>query len=53
MARVSEIIEGMHEDGTLSELSNQWFGLDLTKKTSLKSGGGGGGRKSDAPPPID
>lgn len=34
VARVSEIIEGMHEDGTLSELSNQWFGLDLTKKTS-------------------
>jgi ABC-type amino acid transport substrate-binding protein len=24
----------MHEDGSLSELSNQWFGLDLTKKTS-------------------
>jgi polar amino acid transport system substrate-binding protein len=34
VARVSEIIEGMHEDGTLSELSNQWFGLDLTTKAS-------------------
>jgi polar amino acid transport system substrate-binding protein len=34
VARVSEIIEEMHEDGTLSELSNQWFGLDLTTKTS-------------------
>jgi len=34
VARVSEIIEGLHEDGTLSELSNQWFGLDLTTKTS-------------------
>jgi len=34
VARVSEIIEGMHEDGTLSDLSNQWFGLDLTTKTS-------------------
>jgi polar amino acid transport system substrate-binding protein len=34
VARVSEIIEGMHEDGSLSELSNQWFGLDLTTKTS-------------------
>ncbi len=34
VARVSEIIEGMHEDGRLSELSNQWFGLDLTTKAS-------------------
>jgi polar amino acid transport system substrate-binding protein len=34
VARVSEIIEGMHDDGTLSELSNQWFGLDLTTKAS-------------------
>ena len=34
VARVSEIIEGMHEDGSLSELSNQWFGLDLTTKSS-------------------
>jgi polar amino acid transport system substrate-binding protein len=34
VARVSEIIEGMHEDGTLTELSNQWFGLDLTTRTS-------------------
>jgi polar amino acid transport system substrate-binding protein len=34
VARVSEIIEGMHEDGSLSELSNQWFGLDLTTKAS-------------------
>jgi polar amino acid transport system substrate-binding protein len=34
VARVSEIIEGMHEDGSLTELSNQWFGLDLTTKTS-------------------
>jgi polar amino acid transport system substrate-binding protein len=33
-ARVSEIIEGMHEDGSLTELSNQWFGLDLTTKES-------------------
>jgi polar amino acid transport system substrate-binding protein len=32
--RVSEIIDEMHEDGTLSELSNTWFGLDLTTKTS-------------------
>jgi polar amino acid transport system substrate-binding protein len=34
VARVSEIIEGMHEDGSLSELSNQWFGLDLTTTAS-------------------
>ncbi|HWL48617.1 MAG TPA: transporter substrate-binding domain-containing protein [Acidimicrobiia bacterium] len=34
VARVSEIIEGMHEDGSLSELSTQWFGLDLTTRTS-------------------
>ena len=34
VARVSEIIEGMHEDGSLSELSDQWFGLDLTTKSS-------------------
>jgi polar amino acid transport system substrate-binding protein len=34
VARVSEIIEGMHEDGSLTELSNQWFGLDLTTKAS-------------------
>jgi polar amino acid transport system substrate-binding protein len=34
VARVSEIIEEMHADGRLSELSNQWFGLDLTTKAS-------------------
>jgi ABC-type amino acid transport substrate-binding protein len=28
--RVSEIIAEMHEDGTLQELSMQWFGADLT-----------------------
>jgi hypothetical protein len=28
---VNKIIEGMHSDGTLSELSNKWFGEDLTK----------------------
>lgn len=33
-AKVSEIIQEMHDDGTLSELSNTWFGLDLTQKTS-------------------
>jgi polar amino acid transport system substrate-binding protein len=34
VSRVSEIIEEMHADGTLSELSDTWFGLDLTQKTS-------------------
>ncbi len=34
VSRVSEIIEEMHTDGTLSDLSNTWFGLDLTQKTS-------------------
>jgi polar amino acid transport system substrate-binding protein len=28
--RVSEIIEEMHSDGTLTELSNTWYGEDLT-----------------------
>lgn len=34
VARVTEIIEEMHEDGTLTELSMEWYGLDLTKKAS-------------------
>jgi polar amino acid transport system substrate-binding protein len=29
--RISEIIEEMHEDGTLSELSEKWYGVDLTQ----------------------
>lgn len=29
--RVGEIIAEMHEDGTLSRLSNEWFGEDLTE----------------------
>jgi polar amino acid transport system substrate-binding protein len=34
VTRVSEIIDEMHSDGTLTELSTEWFGLDLTQKTS-------------------
>ena len=34
VAKVSEIIDAMHADGTLSNLSNEWFGLDLTTKAS-------------------
>lgn len=30
IAEVNEIIQGMHADGTLEELSMQWFGVDLT-----------------------
>ena len=29
---VSKIIREMHEDGTLTELSEKWYGTDLTKK---------------------
>lgn len=30
-AEVDKVITAMHEDGRLSELSNQWFGVDYTK----------------------
>jgi polar amino acid transport system substrate-binding protein len=33
MAKLDEIIKAMHDDGTLSQLSNKWFGEDLTKAT--------------------
>jgi polar amino acid transport system substrate-binding protein len=29
---VSKIINEMHEDGTLTQLSKKWYGIDLTKK---------------------
>jgi polar amino acid transport system substrate-binding protein len=28
--RISEIVDEMHEDGTLAELSEKWYGTDLT-----------------------
>ncbi len=31
IAAVSDAVEGMHADGTLSDLSMQWFGVDLTQ----------------------
>ena len=31
---VGSIIEEMHQDGTLTELSEKWYGVDLTKKQS-------------------
>ncbi|HEX2994190.1 MAG TPA: transporter substrate-binding domain-containing protein [Anaerolineales bacterium] len=30
IAKVNEIIQGMHADGTMKELSMKWFGADLT-----------------------
>lgn len=30
-ARIAEIVAEMHADGTLTELSNKWYGADLTK----------------------
>lgn len=29
---LQDIVSSMHEDGTLSALSNKWFGVDLTRK---------------------
>ena len=30
-AEIAEIVEGMHADGTLTSLSEEWFGVDLTQ----------------------
>jgi ABC-type amino acid transport substrate-binding protein len=30
VAAVSQIVEDMHSDGTLSDMSNTWYGQDLT-----------------------
>jgi polar amino acid transport system substrate-binding protein len=30
---IDGIVQEMHDDGTLTEMSMKWFGLDLTKKT--------------------
>jgi polar amino acid transport system substrate-binding protein len=32
LPRLSDIVNGMHEDGTLSQYSEKWYGLDLTKR---------------------
>jgi polar amino acid transport system substrate-binding protein len=29
---VKKIVKEMHEDGTLTKLSEKWYGYDLTKK---------------------
>ena len=31
MAKVNEVFTAMHADGTLTELSNKWFGMDITQ----------------------
>ncbi|MDP1716057.1 MAG: transporter substrate-binding domain-containing protein [Anaerolineales bacterium] len=31
LAKVNETFTAMHKDGTLSALSNQWFGMDITQ----------------------
>ena len=30
-AKIKEVVEAMHGDGTLSKLSEKWYGVDLTK----------------------
>ena len=30
VAAVTQIVQDMHADGTLSAMSTKWFGLDLT-----------------------
>ena len=30
-AKVAEIVKAMHEDGTLTKLSQKWYGVDLTR----------------------
>ena len=30
-AKIAEVVKAMHEDGTLSKLSQKWFGSDLTR----------------------
>lgn len=32
MAKVNEVVTAMHADGTLTKLSDKWFGTDLTTK---------------------
>ena len=32
VAKVSEIVTAMHDDGTLTQFSQKWFGADLTQK---------------------
>lgn len=31
-AKINEILESMHADGTLTALSKRYYGIDLTKK---------------------
>lgn len=33
LAKLDEIVDAMHSDGTLTNLSMKWYGIDLTKKS--------------------
>jgi len=35
IAKVSQIIDGMHQDGTLTQLSMKWYGTDLTMSQTM------------------
>jgi len=39
LAKLNEILAEMHSDGTLSELSLQWFGVDITTLVTPEEGG--------------
>ena len=30
-AKITEIVNAMHEDGTLTKLSEKWYGVDLSR----------------------
>jgi polar amino acid transport system substrate-binding protein len=32
VAKMTDIVNQMHEDGTLTQLSQKWYGSDLTQK---------------------
>jgi ABC-type transport system substrate-binding protein len=34
VAKLDEILDEMHADGTLTELSEEWYGFDITKRVS-------------------
>jgi polar amino acid transport system substrate-binding protein len=34
LAKLNEVLDEMHADGTLTELSEKWYGIDITKKVT-------------------
>ena len=32
-AKLTEIVQAMHDDGTLTKFSEKWYGADLTKQS--------------------